>query len=109
MMLIDAVAGDLDRFVAFVGWLRLVRLPLFLPFPDVSTECADNHVGFVAMSKQPRCTRRIDTREQNTAYIMSNVFELVIAAYEAMPLFGHLECVNSPSLTYRLLISSSNS
>jgi len=109
-MLIDAVivlfgAGDLDKFVASVGWLRLVCLPLFLPFPDVSTECTDN---YVAMSKQPRCTRRVDTRKQNTAYIMSNVFELV-AAYEAMPLFGHLECVNSPSLTYRLLISSLNS
>lgn len=41
-------AGDLVKFVAFVGLLFLVHPLLFLLFLDVSTECTGNFVGFVA-------------------------------------------------------------
>jgi hypothetical protein len=47
-----------------VCWvLCLVRLLLFLPFFDVSTECADNFVAYALSNRPRRITRRVRTRE----------------------------------------------
>ena len=57
-----SLAGDLDMFVVFVV-LCLVRLPLFPPFPDVSTEGANKYIGFIAyaMANQSRrIMRRVE-------------------------------------------------
>jgi hypothetical protein len=93
-----------------VCWvLYLVRLLLFLPFLDVSTECADNFVGFVAyaLSNRPRrITRRIRTRESRRRIfllwsllpmpLIRRVRKLILVDV-LFPYFSSLQLILAPS------------
>jgi len=78
-------AGDLDKFAGFVGYFAWYVYSCSFRFPDVSTECADKFVGFVAyaLSTRPRCTtRRVRTRDSRRRFFSAWSLLLV-------PLFRH--------------------